>query len=93
MADATERTYKKALGERMKSAREAKGFTQEHVADLLGITKERYTKQEQRGALPAYLMERFAVVTGADPLWLLTGRTPRKDRRSPAAARARNHAG
>jgi len=65
--------YTKALQTRMRVAREARGYRQKDMAELLGITKDAYEKYETRSRLPHHLMERFALATGISLTWLITG--------------------
>lgn len=58
----------------MRTARNARGATQEQIGDWLGIGREAYRKHESRGSLPPHLFELFAALTGLDVLYLLTGR-------------------
>lgn len=48
---------RKLLGANMRTARERMGFTQEHVAELLGISTEVYGRMERGAIFPR--MERF----------------------------------
>ncbi|MGI9412098.1 MAG: helix-turn-helix domain-containing protein [Hyphomicrobiales bacterium] len=68
--------YKQALAGRMKAARVGAGYTQEQVASWLGIEVDAYRKQEKAGALPNYLFEDFAAITGVNVTYLLTGKHP-----------------
>ena len=46
------------LGNRLKQLRKSHGFTQEDVADAIGINKKTYGKYENgSNALPAYALE------------------------------------
>lgn len=76
--DSSERAYNEALLERVRSAREGarngKGFTQQEMADLLGIGLDRYKKYELRSPLPPFLFEKMALATGVDINYLLTGK-------------------
>lgn len=74
-ADTEEFIFNNALCERVKTARERMGWTASVMATALGVPAERYRKYENRSPLPAYLMERFTIVTGTDLDWLITGRT------------------
>ena len=64
---------------RVKEAREAMGWTQAVMADLLEIPLERYKKYEHRLLLPHYLVAKFCELTGCD-IYLFD------DRRTPTAA-------
>lgn len=68
------RLYKQGLARRMKDAREKRGFSQSEMAKALGIKVDRYKKMEQRGSLPPYLIEAFAVFVRRRVLFILTDR-------------------
>ena len=72
--------YREKLSERMRRAREAADYSQSEIAHLLSVSRDAYQKMEQRGSLPADLIEPFAALTGTDPWYVLTGR---KDRPVP----------
>ncbi len=76
MASESEREFNRQYCLRIKQARGEGGFTQETMAKALGIPKERYAKYENRSPMPAYLLERFSLITRADIAWLITGRRP-----------------
>jgi transcriptional regulator with XRE-family HTH domain len=59
----------------VREAREARGWTQAQMALALGIPAERYRKYETRSPLPLYLVERFALITGRDVVYLVTGKS------------------
>ena len=83
----SEKAYRDGLADRMRTARIARGATQEQIGDWLGIGREAYRKHESRGSLPPHLFEPFAALTGLDVLYLLTGRKrkARGPRSQPAA--------
>ena len=66
--------FNSAYCERVKAAREAKGWTAATMAIALGIPAERYRKYETRSPLPPYLIERFCLVAGVEPHFLVTGK-------------------
>jgi transcriptional regulator with XRE-family HTH domain len=68
---------------RIAELRDARGMTQQEMADALGIPLERYKKYEQRSVLPPWYLDRFAAVIGKDIGFVVTGRTSR----GPRAAR------
>lgn len=77
--------FNQAYIARVKALREAKGWTSEQMAIALGIPAERYRKYESRSPLPTYLLEAFAQITDADPLYVLTGkRASARKAHSPA---------
>lgn len=55
------------------------------MATALGVPSDRYRKYEYRSPLPAYLMERFALIVGCDLEYLITGKVRRSTSPSPAA--------
>lgn len=67
---------------RVKELREKRGITQQEMADLLGIPLERYKKYEQRSALPAWHLDRFAAIVGKDIGFVITGRATRSRKKS-----------
>lgn len=79
MVAVDEKSYRAALSKRMRDLRDARGLSQAEMAAALGIERDAYIKQEQRGALKPYLQERFAAITGCSVAYLVTGRheTPR----------------
>lgn len=66
--------FNQAYIARVKALREAKGWTSEQMAIALGVPPERYRKYESRSPLPTYLLEAFAQITDADPIYVLTGK-------------------
>ena len=90
-AETEEFIFNNALCERVKSARERMGWTAAVMATALGVPADRYRKYETRSPLPAYLMERFTIITGTDLDWLLTGRR-RADARPVALPPAKKRA-
>ena len=72
-----ERTFNDAYIRRIKTLREALGWTQEEMATALGVPLERYKKYETRSPLPPYLIERFALVVRREPFFVLTGKAQR----------------
>ena len=79
-----EKLYRKELSDRLKVARERKRMSQADMGKALRITKERYQKMEQRGALPPYLFEPFALIVEEDALYILTGRREKEPARRVA---------
>ena len=66
--------FNNAYCERVKAAREAKGWSAATMASALGIPAERYRKYENRSPLPPYLIERFCLIAGIEPHFLITGK-------------------
>jgi transcriptional regulator with XRE-family HTH domain len=75
MADSNEElAFNEALISRVKQWREEKGWTAEQMAIALGIPAARYRKYESRTPLPAYLFQRFCLITETDLENLLFGK-------------------
>lgn len=75
MADNNEEAaFNEALCARVKRWREEKGWTAAQMATALGVPPDRYRKYEVRSPLPAYLMERFCLITATDLENLLAGK-------------------
>lgn len=66
--------FRAAFKRRTALAREARGYTQEQLAELLNTTQGSYQKYEGRSLLPHHLVERFCLLCGIDSNWLLTGK-------------------
>lgn len=91
--------FKRAFIARVRAAREARPYTQAEVADLLGMSQDRYKQYEGRSYLPHHLVTRFCTACGVDFKWLYTGAgigptvIPRPvERRNTAARRGRRTA-
>jgi len=78
MAAVTARAFNAEYCQRVRALREARGFSQEQMADALGIPADRYRKYEGRSPLPAYLIPRFALIVGRDIEFVVTGRPARR---------------
>lgn len=74
VATPQELEFNEALCARTHRLRNERGWTSEQMATALGIPAERYRKYEYRSPMPAYLMERFALIVGCDIPYLLTGK-------------------
>lgn len=72
-----QKAFDDAFRARVKALRQAKGFSQVQMADLLGIPADNYPKYENRGVLPLWLIPRFATLAGVDIEFLVTGRNRR----------------
>jgi transcriptional regulator with XRE-family HTH domain len=68
------RAYLDGLLERTTKAREAKGWTQDFIANALGIKRERYRTYEKRSPLPHCFVESFCALTDIDLYFFVTGR-------------------
>lgn len=79
--------FKDAFTARTKAARKARGFTQEQMADLLGMPQDRYKQYEGRTPLPHFLISRFCLITGVDVEWMFTGRSAAAAAPQPRPAR------
>lgn len=77
VATPQELEFNEALVARTHRLRNERGWTSEQMATALGIPAERYRKYEYRTPMPAYLLERFALIVGCDLDYLLTGRGKR----------------
>lgn len=55
------------LGKLLKEAREEKGYSQQYVADRMGVTRQSiyYWERGERGIIAGYLLD-FCDVVGAD---------------------------
>lgn len=78
MAFDNEAQYNEALCARVKALRDERGWSQEQMATALGIPYDRYRKYEYRSPLPLYLVERFAIITGRDVEYVVTGKAAPK---------------
>lgn len=59
---------------RTAAAREAVPFTQDEIAEVLGMSQPKYAKYEKRTPLPHYLVPRFCLACRIDHAWLFTGK-------------------
>lgn len=69
-----EAMFNESLCARVHELRNERGWTAAQMATALGVPPERYRKYEYRSPIPAYLMERFALIVGCDLDYLLTGK-------------------
>lgn len=69
-----ETAFNDAYCARVQRLRQDHGWTQEQMAIALGVPVDRYRKYEIRSPLPAYLVERFALIVGRDTTYVLTGK-------------------
>lgn len=65
--------YLKSFCARIASAREGAGYTQQEMADALGIKRDAYSKYEFRSLMPHHLIPAFCRLTGFGPWYILTG--------------------
>ena len=73
--DNRELAFNQDFTARVQELRKDRGWTAEQMATALGVPADRYRKYEYRSPLPAYLMERFALIVGCDLDYLLTGKS------------------
>lgn len=66
MTAPTPTAWKRKFCERTAELREARGWTQQQMADALAIPLERYKKYEQRSPLPQWLVARFALLADCE---------------------------
>lgn len=69
-----EALFNNDLCARTRALRDDLHWTAEQMATALGIPADRYRKYEVRSPIPAYLMERFCLITNVDFDYLLTGK-------------------
>ena len=62
----SETTFAENFRRRTKELRMNRGFTQQEVAQFLGIEYEAYKKYENRSILPQFLMARFCKLVGCE---------------------------
>lgn len=72
-----EQAEKLRIGQRIADARERSRWTQENIADHLGLTVRGYQKVEEKGTTSyerCEVLAAFLDVPGVTPLWLYEGR-------------------
>jgi transcriptional regulator with XRE-family HTH domain len=83
----TDSEFKRMFLARTAIAREKAGFTQDSMAQALGMEQSKYSKYETRSVLPHKLIIPFCFLCGITPAWLYTAAVevsqpkPRKSRR------------
>ena len=65
--------YKAAFIRRIRDARKAIDYTQERMAQELGVPQDQYKHYEKRTILPHHLIPAFCKITGFHPWFILTG--------------------
>jgi transcriptional regulator with XRE-family HTH domain len=70
---------KRQIGDRLKELREGSPYTQEAIADRLGITVRAYQKQEATGGVSYDNIEKLAELHGVEADWILKGDTETPD--------------
>ncbi len=80
--------FKKEFLERTIAAREGR-YTQQEMADLLGISQSRYSKWEIRTLVPHAFVGPFCVATGRSAGWLfgVEGAVPKRRKRATRRGR------
>lgn len=76
-ADADEQLFNNEYCARTRALRDARGWTAEQMATALGVPPDRYRKYDYRSPLPAYLVERFCLITGTEIDYFITGKSNR----------------
>lgn len=66
MSAPTRSAFKAKFCRRVAELRDARGWTQQQMADALGIPLDAYKKYENRSPLPHYLVPRFCLLTDVD---------------------------
>lgn len=75
MRSLTPDTSKEAQGVRITAIRETRGITQAALADLLGVSSQRYGQYEiGRSQMPADIIGKLWQITGATADYILMGR-------------------
>ena len=80
--------FNNAFCARVRELRLGRGWTAEQMAIALGVPPDRYRKYESRSPLPAYLIERFAIIVGQDVEYVVTGKRAKAPVTRPVAKRA-----
>lgn len=73
-APMTPAEFEAMLIDRTKALRESRGMTSADMATALDIPVDRYRKYESRTPIPHAMIERFALIVGVSPEFVLTGR-------------------
>lgn len=71
---------------RTKKARKDAGYTQESIATLFEMDRDKYKQYEVRSPLPHYLIPRFCIATKVSPDWLFGWRPERQTTQRPFVA-------
>lgn len=67
--------FYRAFIARTKAAREASGYTQAQIGELLdGLAQDHYKQFEGRSPLPHHLIPRFCLLCRVNMMWMLTGK-------------------
>lgn len=62
---------RKEIGRRLASARKAKGYTQEQIAKMFGISQTAYQKFEYGREIKATMLVKLCTILECSPSWLL----------------------
>lgn len=76
MANREISTYQRGVRRRIKTIREAMGWTQQEMANALGLPLETYRKYELRSMMPLHILTRFHQVSGHSLEYIITGKYP-----------------
>ena len=71
--DPTERAYYEAFRKRLLGLRTDLDYTQEQMAEALGISKDNYKKYERRSKFPPHLLNKLALLTHRPLEYVVTG--------------------
>ena len=86
MTAPTPTIWKRKFCERTAELRDARGWTQQQMADALAIPLERYKKYEKRSPLPQWLVARFALLVDREISDLYAVDKPIKKHQGPKKA-------
>jgi transcriptional regulator with XRE-family HTH domain len=70
----SEREYYDAFRRRLKELRLAVDWSQQNMADALGVPLENYKAYEKRVRFPPHLLEKLALITHRELHYLVTGK-------------------
>jgi hypothetical protein len=73
MKDQAKTAYKTAFMARVTAARKLR-FTQQAMAESLGMEQDSYKQYETRSLMPHHLIPRFCTICGVSTDWLITGK-------------------
>lgn len=70
----TPKKFRERMCRRTRQIREDLRYDRVQFAKLLGVTYAAMQRYEERTPMPPHVIERFCLVTGYDPWYVLTGR-------------------
>jgi len=73
MSKVSKSAHKASFVQRVQTARERRGMSQEEMAAALAVAKSPYAKYETRSLMPHHMVPTFLAITGASWEWLFTG--------------------